>query len=406
MQKVYLLLRNNRQSGPYTLEELLRLSLQPKDLVWAEGRSAGWCYPHEMETLRPFLSGQHIPAAPAAEAPKKETAGKHVFVSLPQSRMAAAEPAPGFEEKAEALRRRALETADTVQTHYSRSLDEVQASYTSWMYRQHAKKKKRIRPLYYTAAAIILTGLAGGWWLGTAWEDKKELALPVKALRQTAGKEAGSLVQASPLEQPVAQEQDVTVKPVTRPEGKRALPKEKPSVPLQERTAATAETLPPAGDTAVIPEATLPEVAAVPGEAPRKKKSLKEAIGGFFKKLGGRDDASNKSERAAEKREEQPADLSGQVSIGMNRSGGDWMMGVQGLTLTLRNNSAYTLASALVEVRYYSEDKTLLEKKTVRFGKIAAGKSATLPAPDHRMADHADCALLSAEGNGEAYARQ
>ena len=40
MHKVYLLLRNNRQTGPYSLDELLKLNLKPFDLVWVDGRSA------------------------------------------------------------------------------------------------------------------------------------------------------------------------------------------------------------------------------------------------------------------------------------------------------------------------------------------------------------------------------
>ena len=64
MQKPYSLLRNNKQSGPYSLEELLHLNLKPFDLVWVEGKSGGWSYPTEIDTLK-----QHV-----AEAPKKVVA--------------------------------------------------------------------------------------------------------------------------------------------------------------------------------------------------------------------------------------------------------------------------------------------------------------------------------------------
>src|SRR5687768_1532025 len=62
MQKPYSLLRNNKQSGPYSLEELLHLNLKPFDLVWVEGKSGGWSYPTEIDALK-----HHV-----AEAPKKE----------------------------------------------------------------------------------------------------------------------------------------------------------------------------------------------------------------------------------------------------------------------------------------------------------------------------------------------
>src|SRR5690349_9577132 len=64
MQKVYLLLRSNRQSGPYSLEELLQLNLKPFDLVWVEGRSAAWQYPFEIPALKPY-----VPETPQAGVP-------------------------------------------------------------------------------------------------------------------------------------------------------------------------------------------------------------------------------------------------------------------------------------------------------------------------------------------------
>ncbi len=57
MQKVYLLLRNNHQSGPYTIDELLQQHLMPTDLVWVNGRSLAWSYPPEVPELKTLLFG-------------------------------------------------------------------------------------------------------------------------------------------------------------------------------------------------------------------------------------------------------------------------------------------------------------------------------------------------------------
>jgi hypothetical protein len=51
---MYLLLRDNKQSGPYSLDELKTLGLKAYDLVWVDGKSAAWRYPSELEELRPF----------------------------------------------------------------------------------------------------------------------------------------------------------------------------------------------------------------------------------------------------------------------------------------------------------------------------------------------------------------
>lgn len=51
---MYLLLRNNKQSGPYSLEELKSMGLKAYDLVWLEGKSAAWRYPCEVDELKNF----------------------------------------------------------------------------------------------------------------------------------------------------------------------------------------------------------------------------------------------------------------------------------------------------------------------------------------------------------------
>ena len=48
----YLLLRDNQQSGPYSLEQLKTLAVLPTDLVWVQGRSEGWAYAAEIEELK------------------------------------------------------------------------------------------------------------------------------------------------------------------------------------------------------------------------------------------------------------------------------------------------------------------------------------------------------------------
>ena len=50
----YLLLRDNKQSGPYTVEELIAKGLKPYDLVWLDGKSAAWRYPSEIPDFNGF----------------------------------------------------------------------------------------------------------------------------------------------------------------------------------------------------------------------------------------------------------------------------------------------------------------------------------------------------------------
>ena len=50
----YLLLRNNKQQGPLSLQHLIQLGLKPYDLVWVEGKSAAWRYSSEIPELKPY----------------------------------------------------------------------------------------------------------------------------------------------------------------------------------------------------------------------------------------------------------------------------------------------------------------------------------------------------------------
>jgi hypothetical protein len=54
MKKVFHLLRNNEQSGPFTIGELLQQHLNPNDLIWVDGESQSWSFPSEI----PELGGQ------------------------------------------------------------------------------------------------------------------------------------------------------------------------------------------------------------------------------------------------------------------------------------------------------------------------------------------------------------
>ena len=99
MQKVYLLLRDNQRKGPYTLEELLELQLKQFDLVWVEGRSTGWRYPAEIESLKTYFGESptttpqlESQTAPASDQNSVETSipfhssapvPKKIYVSMP-----------------------------------------------------------------------------------------------------------------------------------------------------------------------------------------------------------------------------------------------------------------------------------------------------------------------------------
>lgn len=445
MQKVYLLLRNNRQTGPHSLEELLQHGLQPFDLVWVEGKSYGWAYPSEIDTLRPFIIDPASPSVetassgqPAAVSGTEKAPSKKIFVCLPlataQRAASPASPAPDpIEQKAEALRQRIQSYAmqshpqqDEIRTNYARSLDSVEEDYTSWIYRKKTKKKNHIPYKHWMAAGIAGLVLAATWLLAkntykepasqaqqrrVLQDDKEQAALPAAA--KTAFTPAAVTETSS---------KQAVVATVTRKAKKNRAPSApiKKAAPVNTTTEDAAQKegpLPPTQNAPPVAEEKKQVVAA--GTPKEKKRSLKQLLGGLFRK-NKKDETvqeeprptdNSNNERKATRRDEGSTesvsvDLTDQVEIKMNQGADDWMMGVRGLKLTLYNHSAATLQSAAVEVSYYSEQNDVLERKTVYFTNIASRKSRTVAAPDHRMADHAAFKILSATGVENAYAKQ
>jgi len=452
MQKVYLLLRNNQQTGPHSLEELLQLNLKPFDLIWVEGKSYGWSYPTEVDTLKTFVTpttterkeSHGMPPSKAASPVTDTNANKKIFVSLPvgtalpSASSSSTAGVDALEHKAEELRKRVQSynpqaqepLQEDIKTNYARSLNSVEKEYTSWIYQKKIKKKNFISTKYSIVASIIAVGLVGGWWAGKAVFSKPEISNISSVMQSNIKEPAAAFDLSSTTELPAAvatnniklQKQTVTPNSKKAKEKKDAsvvnitkerILKTEPGVVLKEPTNEQEENSAPV----ITEEKSEPAVAEKPQE---KKRSLKELFGGLFKKNKKEEPAqqepksadNSNNERNATHRGEESAvgsnnvDLLEQVEIKMNKSDDDWMMGVQGLKLTLYNRSTATLKTAAVDVLYYSEQNSLLEKKRIQFSNIAPKKSQTVAAPDHRMADHVDYKIVNATGVEDAYAKQ
>jgi len=86
--KEFLLLRNNKQTGPYTLEELKTMNLKPFDLVWHQNKSFSWKYPSEMDNLAAFVApvvNSAVITVDSSGAEQKNTAIEKAVVSVKDS---------------------------------------------------------------------------------------------------------------------------------------------------------------------------------------------------------------------------------------------------------------------------------------------------------------------------------
>jgi hypothetical protein len=244
MIKVYLLLRNNKQSGPYSLEEIAQQQLKPLDLVWIEGRSAAWKYASEIAELSPFLpegsrSGSSNDQHGAHEAylPKsseKNSAGiapgpKKIHVSLPanvqpgkttpvqktQPPVNTVSPELPSEHlisrpsETKELSGRPSEPKEKLVTKYSSTLEEKEEAYTEWIYKSKSKKNT-LAPEWIGGIAVIVLLLMGSaaYYLKNKTSDKVEItqstgdATATEELTSTQPEpESSELPQTAPLQE-------------------------------------------------------------------------------------------------------------------------------------------------------------------------------------------------------------
>ena len=458
MKKVYLLLRNNQQTGPYSFEELLELHLKPFDLVWVEGKSCGWRYPNEIETLKTFFPAcerTNIGDAPTkpAETPKPfETSTsytpppvpKKVFVSMPFN--AARQSLPKhqledqIEQKAEELRKRALSyTApqEPVQTNYTSNFHEAEEDYTQWIY-QKKTKKSLINKKWLAITCVGALLLSAAWWAGSNLFTTTTPATSTILLQSEKQKQDPVVVEEIniPGKEPEPAK-NVSVTPAVhsnttattnKETGKKQIIENK--IIAQEKTATTVKskdeaiekTIDNTSENTIDNTSPVEKQEEIVADTPSgNKKTFKEKVSDLFRKRDTGETTENSQTKSSENKNGERTttsrnddtegsgvitDVSDQVEIKTNKIADSWMMGVKNLKLTLYNHSKLTINSAKVEVRYYTEQNNLLDKKLLSFTNIPPGKSQTIPAPDQRLADHIEYKILSANGIDNAYAKQ
>lgn len=389
MQKVYLLLRNNRQQGPYSLDELLQQKLQPLDLVWVEGKSAGWRYPGEINELKQrvdlpipdqLVSNNNLVSGgnETAESTKRsETSinicNKKIYVCMPagskEQKLPEKMAENRLEEKAEELYRRvqafAAATPVTVEdpvldTKYSRSLDDIKNEYTQWLSERKSGSKIH-KPKYLRG---IMVGILLLLLFTVAW-----YILPQKkAVSGTDEKTASTLVPDSE----IADEEDYHIRVHDK---KFAGTKHNNAVSseAQEKPVPTITKTPRKSRTVPAPKKVAkPEIKA---QVRRKPESVSSSLPSLVR-------------------------ISGTHYTGRKK-------GVNAFELTVTNNSEEFIRFVAVDVYYVKSDGKVVTKKTLYFNNLAPHQHLTLMAPSNKKADDIrySLGLLSSENGGIYYAK-
>jgi cytoskeletal protein RodZ len=372
----YLLLRDNKESGPYSVAELVAMGIKAYDLVWLEGKSAAWRYPSEVEELKayapaveeqpfdrfykkPALQNEEhkrfepkpsdenhsIPVAEAiAPAVQTQTntstgAGKKVYINFPgaapqKKSIPAKQPAPVFEERKP-----------------SPVLEEPITTYPS-----ASNKKSDKKILYGVIAACLLMLVFTAILLinnSRQRQNLKELNTIVKQM-ENKEKTQQNTVRASLVENDApAEATPSTIEPLPRPQIDEGSVYAQKETITPKTSAQRATKNQPADQSApvVFKESTKP-VAKEP--LPEEKVSPAAASKENLLKL---------------------------VSVAPNDYKTGLLGGISNLKFEITNNSLVTLQRVSVEIRYLGPEKKIVRTQTVFFENIAPGEQTTIDVP-------------------------
>ena len=161
--KKYLLLRDNRESGPHTFEQMGSIGLHPLDLIWIENESTWWKYPEEIEELKDLVT--HDASTTVVQRPDLST-GK-VFVSLP--------PGEDLSEEEQTSRQYSSvpvdETLSPVEEDNIVSLPEFKENYRTPKQKQPIWQPRLFRSTNAASVIAIFIGVMVGSFVIKRWVD-------------------------------------------------------------------------------------------------------------------------------------------------------------------------------------------------------------------------------------------
>lgn len=348
----FFLLRDNRESGPYSARELKAAGLFTTDLLWEEGESTCWKNPAEF----PVLAG-------SIQEPKPKTAARTYSASATSASVAGQDTAFAADYSPITVSTKTSRPQQENEFFSTPSFDELQKKYA-----EKAPRKRRLAQRVNIGASLLgLSTFVIGVMMAAfmikkavdniekepleyATAEAHEITseqLPQSTASHAAMSTASLPALQSPVVVPAAIQKEAVV--VVKPEQKNEMAKPKLLVPTTEVLKT------PAADT----EAN--KTVDVPGEAnPVEVAETKKP--------------EEKTETAAVKPDLQLA--TNKYDVGL-------FGGISNLELTVTNPSSQVVDKAVVEVEYVKSNGKVVGSKTVEVTGIAPGSTKRIAVPDH-----------------------
>ncbi len=418
----YLLLRDNKESGPFALDELLHFGLKPYDLIWVQGKSAAWRYPSEIDELKPYApvveeqpfdrffkktsenNVQEQATAPdddysryvpkPAEAPRPSyTPKRSVFVTLPGQQQVALNkdipkiqtqpaerieptpiPAPVIPEQAPTVS--VTENPALAEIKYSQPLDDIKEMYVKTLLDRKSKQAKKGMLATYMKQAAVFAGLViAGVLAGFIIKSNSGTETATGEVKDLLKMPAASTMAANPgaSEEPNDQEEGTPAEKITH-NATREQPVDNGARDIAEPASYTPDEQAPLK----IRKETMMIV-------PKRKEDYnRQPIPGAIVNslTGERERRMRNSSDFTSSQKSAKVSLRDMVTVVSNDYKRVAFGGIRNLYLTVTNNSAYELDHVIVELAYLKPSEEPLRTENISFKSIAPNASATVRIPD------------------------
>lgn len=411
----YLLLRDNKQNGPYTFEEIKAKGLKAYDLVWVEGKSAAWRYPGEVEELKPFspavveqpfdrffkrplqenkipepikhqqVSEKEVINNPSYQQASLQVGKRNIYVTLPSAK--SNNTRESFVEK-EPVKKEPSVTVipETNSREYIRPVVPQAAAVFAEqeIFAQPTQQKTTTRNInekiiaaknfalpdgfknIFVLAIVVIALISGGIFIGLSINKNSSLQVAKNGAFATEQQPVTNSANAVPVSTPVTeQKQNETAIDDT----KNNQPTDLPVTKKQESIIEKKKPITPKEKTQSVQNT---QTAGNSANDSTKNTSL--IIPVTHREATHRTDAT--TDKDATKNT-----LINQVLLSANKYNVGTFGGISDLQITVSNRSIHQLDLVIVEVEYLQANKKVFKTENIYFHNINAGEAMMLEAP-------------------------
>ncbi len=363
----YILLRNNKESRPLSLEGLQQTGLKPTDLIWIECQSVCWQHPYEIKELKALVAEVSdnsignpvisLDALPVQSHIPKLNEEKIISENLPVDSATANKESIGSSFKAGdttdmykyggvtgSVTTVNKKKEDSIETNYNRPLSEIKEMYVKSLEEKRNRRALLLNfriPEQYKKAVLYTALVAAGALIMLLIKNRGNNAKVVTAQNTT------------PLNQEKSVSEEVSTDAVNYEianEIQDAEPIKEPTQPPPEEKSLTLS----------IKNTSTPDKSVKPSVN-------KDIENGIIEKNIQPDKEVPVSTKIS------PENFSSLVSVKANEYEVGSFGGIRNLEMTLQNDSKYALDKVTVELKYLNPEGIILKTENIHFKSVQPG---------------------------------